>query len=231
MTSPIIIAINGIMTSQVRLSWPDQFQAWAERAGVRALVMKREYFAAPLPVFNVWIKNRIHAAGIANEAELLANNDELRGESQREIHFVAHSNGTDIALKAIRHLAARGITTQTLIVVGSVLKPDIADNGVCDLLDDGDLQSAVCYASNCDLALRVGRWSFGYSELGRVGWKLRGKDVNQILAFAPPSPGAPPTDARPTCFTRWFQDYGHGEYFAPEHREHTFQLFRKDMGL
>ena len=139
--------------------------------------------------------------------------------------MVSHSNGTDIALKAVKALAARGIPTKTLIVIGSVLKPDIAKNGVMDLLESGDLERAVCYCSASDTVLRFGRWSAGYSDLGRRGWLLQGEDVNGIPLFAPSC------RSRMECFSRRFQDYGHGTYFADAHRDATFAMIREDMGL
>ncbi len=238
---PIIIAINGILTRQAVVSWPDQFDAWMERGGTSSTspqpkVLKKEYCAGPFPLYNVHVKNRILASGIAAEVALLCDQAELGGTSstspQPALHFVSHSNGTDIALKAIKKLAARGIQTETFIAVGSVLHPDIADNGVLDLLEEGDLKRAVCYCSASDLALRFGRHTLGYSDLGRCGWRLNGVDVNEILKFSPPLIGgtSPQSSDRPQCFSRSFDGFGHGDYFTT-HRAATFELFRKDMGL
>lgn len=225
MTLPIIIAINGILTGQSTLSWPDQFDAWCERAGVKAKVLKKEYLAGPFPLWNVHVKNRILAHGIAAEIDLLC------GDEARDIHFVSHSNGTDIALKAVKLLAARDRKTKTLIVVGSVLPPDIAKTGVMDLIERRQLSRAVCYWSDCDLALRFGRHSFGYSELGRVGWKLQGVAVSEILRYQPHMDLLRSSSG--DCYSRDFtsQGFGHGTYFHAAHFESTFNNFRKDMNL
>lgn len=229
---PIIIGINGIMTRQSVASWPDHFDAWCEREGVAAKVLKKEYLAVLLPpplvnasiLFNIWIRNRILARGIADEIELLC------GDTERDIHFVAHSNGTDIALKAARILAARERPVKTLIVVGSVLRPDIRRNGVLDLMRAEDLERAICYCSRSDGALRFGRHTFGYSELGRRGWLLDGKPVNEVVADAP-SLHTHDDEIAGCCWSRRFDEYGHGTYFDQDHREQTFALIRKDLGL
>jgi hypothetical protein len=216
---PIIIPINGILTGQVAVSWVDEFFTWCDRERVPALVLKREYFAHAVPALNRFWFNYKQAQAVVNEVALLCR------EENRELHFVAHSNGTDIAVKAIRKLAAQDIPTTSLIVCGSVLQPDLKKNGLLELLEREDLTRAYCYCSSSDRALRFGRWS-AYSEAGRKGFRLDGESVNNIPALNGSSENAPLL-----CLNRWFPGYGHGDYFAPQHREHTFQLFRKDMGL
>jgi hypothetical protein len=227
---PIIYAVNGILTGQVRVSWPDLLEAWWDRHNVPGYLKKKEHLAWPAPLLNVQVVNRFWSSSIVNEIELFVGNDDWQDRPKRDIHFVAHSNGTDIALKAVKKLAQRGITTKSLIVIGSVLKPDIEQNGVRELLMRADLERAVCYCSQADWALRGGRHTLGYSELGRRGWLWNGEPVNEVAGDAP-AVHEHNAMLEGCCWSRRFEGYGHSTYFDPDHREQTFALIRKDMGL
>jgi predicted alpha/beta hydrolase family esterase len=206
---PIVFAIHGILTGQTSASWPDRFDAWCENVGVNAKVLKREYRAWPLPIFNVVLKNRWLARACLAELNTMA-------PSERPIHFVAHSNGTDIALKCVKRLAKRRIRTETLIVVGSVLQPDVFRNGVFDLVESRMLGSAVAYSSRNDGAIGAAShlpWC-AYKDLGIKGWRGGGMVYQSSRIY-----------------TRRFDQFGHGCYFANGNREKTFELFCSDMGL
>lgn len=227
MTSPIVIAIHGILTRQFRVSWPDRFDAWCASNAPSVRVLKKEYRAAPLPIWNTQLKNRWLARAIAAEVALFP------AVADRKVNFVSHSNGTDIALKTIRLLAARGVVTDTFIAVGSILPTCLKASGVADLISDGALRRAVAYVSNTDRAVGVTRWPVlrrftPYQDLGRRGWRLNGvalahtwRDGEQL--FHPIGDGE--------VMTRRFDGYDHGTYFDPNIREQTFALFRKDLGL
>lgn len=226
MAHALIIAVHGILTRQTVADWPDHFDAWCERKGVPARVLKKEYLAGPFPLWNVLFRNRLLAKGLAAEIELFWQNFELRN-SKFEIHFVSHSNGTDIALKTIKLLARRGIATKTFIAVGSVLKSDTRKSGIAELLHEGDLGRAVAYSSDVDRAIGVGRFTLGYGDLGRRGFHVGGQKLTEFLS----AQSAKSADILPPVYTRWFNTFGHGEYFWPEHRERTFQLFVQDCGV
>lgn len=207
---PIVAAINGILTDQVDTSWPDELDDWFDAQDIKAKVLKKEYGAGPFPLWNVHWVNRGLSKSIANEIRLLCK------DRVRDVHFISHSNGTDIALKAVKRLAAFGIKTKTLIVVGSVLKADVRKNGVADLVQAGHLSKAVAYVSENDSALQFGRFSFGYSDLGRTGWTM----------------GDVPLPPEHSVFaTRRFDSYRHSTYFDPKHLDATCRLFCADMGL
>lgn len=220
---PLIIAINGILTRQTVAAWPDRFDAWCERERVEAKVLKKEYIAGPFPLWNTLVRNWLIARGLAAEIELFCDQHPASSTQHLDLHFIAHSNGTDVALKTIRLLADRGIPTATFIAIGSVLKSDIVRSRVLDLLHEGDLGRAVAYSSPNDLAIKWGRWSLGYGGLGREGWKCWDTVLPSVKGDEALS-----LDIG-NIYTRWFRG-GHGSYFT-ENPERTFALIRKDCGL
>lgn len=263
---PIVIAIHGILTRQTVADWPDEFDAWCDRQGVAAKVLKKEYTAGPFPWWNVQVENRLLARGLAAEIELFydrtaAVSQTSRSESNtqgdgnvaaadaphtaalrrsgstalRPIHFIAHSNGTDVALKTIKLLAARGIPTHTFIAVGSVLNPSIEKNGIAVLFHEGDLKRAVAYCSWNDRAIRITELPIlrrigAYSDLGRTGWTHRGDEIPAVRRAADVRT-AYRTQDDGELVVRRFDDFDHGDYFNLINRDQTFGLFRKDLGL
>ncbi len=201
----LLYAIHGILTRQTRADWPDQFDAWCAAQAVPARVEKREYMAGPFPWWNRHVRNpRLARACVAEIAEF----KRARIGAVRP-SFVAHSNGTDVALLAVQQLAERNIATDTLIVIGSVLHADVERNGVASLVRAGWLRRAVAYCSTSDGAISVGQFST-YGALGITGW------TNNTLAGIQ---------------TRWFPRYGHGDYFTDTNRERTFALIKEDLCL
>jgi hypothetical protein len=229
---PIIAAIHGIMTRQTVASWVDEFDGWVYARSVQAgadtpLVIKKEYLALPLPAFNVWLKNWFLAWGLAAEIEVLADGHQRATGQMPLIHFVSHSNGTDIALKTIGVLARRGIKTEATIFVGSVLRADVRRNGVARLIGEGSLRRAYAYCSRRDGALAVPRLLpiCAYGHLGITGWTYGGSWMPEQVFLQ-----SNPND-EPDLVTRRFDRYGHGEYFAAAHIAGTFEQFRKDLHL
>lgn len=198
----IVVAIHGVLTRTTEPSWPDHLNKFLADCKVE----RRDYFAFPFPRINVWLKNRIHARALAKELELLV-------PLGLPINFVGHSNGTDVMLKTIRLLAERRIKTNAAIFVGSIVDPDVERSGLRLLVHSGMLGRAISYSSMSDVPLRL-PLKFPYRDLGRVGWRLKGKQYEE-----------------PKIFTRRFNGFGHGDYFAPEHRDRVFTLMRHDMGL
>jgi hypothetical protein len=242
---PIIVLAHGILTRQTVASWPDQFHAWLERQDSSTptphpIALKKEYIAGPFPLWNVLVKNRLLARGLAAEVALFfrqnlqneqnSNSDNfVNSVSNPQLHFIAHSNGTDVALKTIQLLADRGIVTDTLIAIGSVLPSDIERNGVLDLLLKGHLRRAIAYSSLRDYAIRVGQHTVGYGSLGRHGWTLNVRALLSVTADL--EVRTPAVIGGGQIFTRRFDDFGHSTYFDPTHREQTFALLARDCGL
>jgi hypothetical protein len=229
---PIIAAVNGILTRQTVVSWPDLFHAWCRQtfpATSQPDVLKKEYFALPLPSFNVFFKNWLLARGLAAEIERLVKLDPE--ELLPPIHFISHSNGTDIVLKTIKMLAKRGIRTNTAIFIGSVLRSDVTNNGILKLIGEEHLTKAFAYCSNSDRALLVPRvlpWC-AYGTLGISGWTIAKQELPTIEAGRMYA-----LRARTTPYdvvTRRFDRYGHGDYFSKELINSTFRRAVADMGM
>lgn len=199
---PIVVAIHGILTPQIEVSWVDRLDAFAALNNYNCRVLKREYGAGPLPLWNVLVKNRLHSRSLVNEIELFGN--------ECRLSFVAHSNGTDIALKTIHALAARGIRTDRFVALGSILHSDVRKNGIMDLIENGHLGAAFSYSSTSDDAVRFGRHSLGYHGLGVEGF--RGTNDHRVV-------------------TRWKDGYGHGTYFHPNIIGNTFMHIMQDLGI
>lgn len=199
----VVVAIHGILTRTTSPSWPDHLNAFLRDCKVE----RRDYWAWPFPRLNVFVRNRLASRSLAEELELL-----VTGEDALPLHFVAHSNGCDIALKTVRRLADRGIRTETVILTGSVTEPDVEKSGVAELVDSGMLGTAFAYCSADDVPLKVPlKWP--YKSLGCEGWKLNGRSYED-----------------PRIRTRWFAG-GHGAYFCVGRRKTVFAQMRSDLGL
>lgn len=203
----IVVATHGIMTKTTRRAWTDDFRAFFF-SDPSIAVEKKEYRAGLISIYNVFVRNRAYARGLADEIEQLLRIHEV------PVHFVGHSNGTDINLGAIKILATRGFSTETMIATGSVLDPDIEKNGIAELIDSRRLGKAFAYCGDRDLPLKIAPWAWPYSNLGRVGWRYRGAPYEE-----------------PRITTRMFCGYGHGDFFAAEHQESTFRQMSEDMGF
>src|SRR5947209_18097788 len=106
----LVIAIHGILTRQTDASWPDKFDAWMSQRAPAIKVLKKEYFAGPLPRWNCWVRDPRLARGLVSEIELFGD---------ASIWFVAHSNGAVIALLAAKQLIERGHKVAGLILTGA----------------------------------------------------------------------------------------------------------------
>lgn len=206
----LLYAIHGIMTRQTSASWPDKLVSWAAHAMPGVIVEKREYTAFPLPAVNTWLLNHIWARECVVEIQNF-----IRENPGAKVSFVAHSNGTDVALKAIKSLAASGIPTHGFVAIGSVLDEDVGRSGIGKLLADGFLGRVVSYSSDCDCAIKFGRFTT-YGGLGRFGFTN--------LACLP-------YQCYTSIFTRQFNRFGHGDYFTDANREKTFALIKEDLCL
>lgn len=196
---PLVVAIHGILTRTTSPSWPDDLDA-----ALPCKVMKRDYRALFISVFNVFVRNPRIAKGLA--AEIALHRDVA-------IHFVAHSNGCDIALRTAKELIARGIPVASLLLVSSVTDEDVERTGILRLVRSGMLGQAIAYSSRRDLPLRL-PFKWPYRSLGIHGWLLRGKKFGSDKIF-----------------TRRFDVWGHGDFFSATNRATTFRFIKRDLGF
>lgn len=202
----IVVAIHGILTRTTSPSWPDALDGYL----VDCKVERRYYFAGPFPIFEHFLWNRMRASALAQEIALLHST-----MPDVPIHFVAHSNGCDIAAYTIERLAKRQIHVETAILTAGVVDPQVKSSPFARMVATGWLQRAYAYCSRSDLALGLtGHLKWPYKDLGLSGW------MDGDLPYV----GA-------GLITRRFDGYDHSDYFAPENERTTFAEMRSDMGI
>ena len=204
---PVVYACHGILNGRTDPNWPNYLNQFLD--GVK--VVKKEYLAFPLPLVNVFVKNRWLARGLANDARLMH-------QGGYSLNFVGHSNGTHINLLAIRRLAKLRIPVNAMIAIGGVIEPDIEKSGVYHLLRSGMLRKAVCYCSNSDGPLSI-HLKWPYKDAGKVGWQFGGIPVDYMAIE-----GA-------ELITRRFDGWGHSEYFTAANRDQIFRQVGQDLGV
>lgn len=222
----ICAAIHGILTGQIAVSWPDDFQAWCARYAPGVRVVKKEYTAGPFPRLN-WYKNWRIAKGLANEIEAfigwkvrehtaLGCVEFTSGREQKDsIWLFAHSNGAVIALNTMRRLVASGVHVRGIFLTGAACDSDVVRNGVRPAVEAGQLGRAVSWSSpndgvvKCDGVWKYLKWPYG--DLGRVGWQFGGKPFNTWRIYTLKANG------------------GHSSYFDGAQREETFQMVLNTM--
>ncbi len=208
----LCVAIHGILTGQTRASWPDRLDAWMAERDPEIRILKKEYRAGPLPIWNCVFKNPRLAQSIVEEVELF-----VAGTTHKTpIWFVAHSNGAVIALNAVKRLIARGIRVDGIILTGAACESDVTRNGVLQWVNDGWLGRAISYSSPEDGVLNMGglmrylKWPYG--DLGRRGWT---RNAGWFW-----TPGV--------IRTVWFCG-GHCIYFAPGYINDTFERIHEEI--
>lgn len=213
---PLVVLIHGILARQTTPGWPNRLEQWLWKKPTTFECITRRYAAGPLPMWNVFFKNRYLALALANDLEPFL-------QDGAELNFVTHSNGADVAVKAMKILAKRGYKTNTAIFVGAAISCDIGRSGLYELHQTGFLKRAFAYCSQTDLALRF-RVTWPYGHLGRVGFRFGGVDDgywNLHTTRRDEEPGN-------GFFTRWFPG-GHTGYWQPENELATFEQILRDL--
>lgn len=200
--SALYIFVNGIwnLPSDSR-GWNDRAVTWIQtRTEHRA--EKFEYFAAPLT-------RRVFQSRHA--ADLL---DLLRSYTRpghREIHLVAHSNGADLALRA---LASYRHYLTSLHLFSPACEPDFILNGL-----NIRLASRLCgiipiYIAGQDRAMKLAQLSRTLAGWLGLGYGTLGLDGPRNLC--PLYVDLVPVYREAT--------YGHSDWFTPANFERTMQL-------
>ena len=223
----LVSLIHGIRTGLTSRSWPQSLGPYLMQVdGVHTEAVY--YEAGPLPLWNTIIKNPRIARALAN-----------RIEAQREWHpelvhsIVAHSNGTDIAIRLMRELVSRGIRTRTAILTGAAIHSDVDKNGLAELIRNGHLGRAIAYSSPADTVVRhLQRIPGFYGSLGARGFEREKQRTGlwvegwQPLESREVFPGG-----RFRLVTRWFPGFSHGQYFDPAERRIAWRTIASDLDV
>lgn len=218
------------MTGRSEPTWPERLERHLT-ARPRTAVLTDQYDAGPMPRLNWFIENPKRGRAIA---EWVA--EWYRDGKVRSIHFVAHSNGCDIARRAINILTGEEeIPVDTAILISAPLADTTKGMRLTAALEDRLLRRLVCYVADQDAVLArqrtwrkpwtvLGSWArWPYGNLGRVGLQ----DAKQHLA------------GREGCVIeqtadRTFVGWGHSDFFPKERRyrmHETFELIEQDLNL
>jgi pimeloyl-ACP methyl ester carboxylesterase len=223
--SPHIILINGIRTPTDHDSWPKRLGPYLE-SRYRCTTEAYYYRTGPIAPWNIWVVNPRIAKVLASSIESRMNEIGIH-----PLYIVAHSNGTNIAIALAKELARREIRVETLILIGSALHSDTETSGLDALIGAGQVRRTVAYCSPDDLVVRRLQIVPGfYGSLGSRGFERAGKKIGlQVVAYQ--ALGAEWGTDRWRYVTRWFNTFGHSQYFAAESREKTFRCIAQDLQL
>jgi pimeloyl-ACP methyl ester carboxylesterase len=222
---PHLIAIHGIRTRITSASWPKRFLPYAEEQ-LDCTTEAHYYEAGPIPPWNLWVTNPKVARGLAASIEA------RMARGLRPVHIVAHSNGTNIAVALAKRLQKLGIRVHTLVLIGSALHADIGKSGLRDLILSGQVRRCFAYSSPDDRVIRQLQNIPGfYGSLGSRGFERWGDSYGlRVREYQPVSSIYTWPDGTHKFITRWFPEYGHGDYFEPEHESATYACILRDLG-
>lgn len=236
-----VTLIHGIHEGLTDPGWTGALKARLALSGVPVVVETEKYQATALPWWNVYLKNPRYAKHHANLIDDFSRKYTLNrlpgsaGESgvqlpSFKVHLIAHSNGTDIALKTVLRLAAMGIRTETLILVSAAVHSDVERSKLARVIESGHLRRAIAYCNDSDVVIGGLQWiPGGYGSLGTLGFErdgvptgIRVEGYQQLDGWG---------DTRHRYITRWFRGFGHSGVLRPANYDRTFASFEADMGL
>lgn len=225
----IVVAIHGIMTGRSEPTWPERLEIRLAQTQPQARVLTDHYNAGPTPRLNWFLFNPMQGDSIADwVAHWHTQTPDAR------VFFVAHSNGCDIARRAMIELDRQhSIKTQTAVLVSAPLPETTKGIGLRPLLDNGSLQRLICYVGSRDSVLgaaptisrpwrylgRIARWPYG--NLGQQGLR----DADETLEGNAGTPTA-------KAVNRVFADWGHCDFFPLGNTDRiaeTFGTIERDL--
>jgi hypothetical protein len=251
---PIIVAIHGIMTGQVGASWPDRFAAWCDAQGVDAMVLKKEYIALPLPIFNTAFKNRLLARSLANEIELLAQGHHAQGhhahfrpidpswsvdQIEQEYRYRLSETTEPKRPRPIHFVSHSNGTHIALLTIKRLAKLGIPTHTAIFV---GSVLPSDLMRNGIARLIGEGHLQAAYTYSSNRDGALAVPRWLPWCAYKDlgisgwTMRGERVQELRlnrqePDVVTRRFDRYGHGTYFAPEVIHSTFTQFRKDLGV
>lgn len=228
-TVEIVVGIHGILTGRSEPTWPERLETRLARTRPQARTLTDHYRAGPMPRLNWFYRNPKSGRQIARWVAHW-----VESYPRAKVYFVAHSNGCDVARRAIRELDSEyRITTEAAVLVSAPLPATTRGMGLDTLIETGRLKRLVTYSSNGDIVLgkpptlltpwrylgRAIRWPYG--NLGTIGLQ----DALQELK-------AHTGHVTARTANRAFDRYRHGDFFPkgdPVKMNATFETIEKDL--
>lgn len=214
---PLVVMCHGILARTKCPGWYERFAHHLHTHTGFASIF-RTYHAGPFPLWNVGFKNHLLARQLCDVLEPYA-------QDGAQLNFVCHSNGADVAVKAMKRLWKLGHRVQTAIFVAGAISCDIGRNGLYSLWAQGAVKRCFAYSATDDAVLRFPViWPNGY--LGRLGWKLGGhEDWGGIKRCV-----ASPVVNGSGFFQRWGVG-GHTGWWERHREGQTFEQLINDLTL
>lgn len=219
----VVVAIHGIMTGRSNPTWPERLETHLATGRPDTVILTDQYEAGPFPLLNWFFCNP--KRGRATAALI---DEWIASGTVRSLSFVAHSNGCDIARRAIIELTERhGIKVACAIFVSAPLPPDLEGMDLEVATAEGGLKRLMIYAASEDHVLAkptnwkrpwtllgsIARWPYG--NAGRIGMPKH----ETLEGF----------EGRPTSriATRMFRGWGHGDFFPRNNYGRTLAVFEQ----
>lgn len=205
----VVVAIHGILTGRSNPTWPERLEQYLTTHRPDTVVLTDQYEAGPFPRLNWFLGNP--KRGRATTALV---RDWIATGTVRSLSFVAHSNGCDIARRAILELAeTAGPGVAAAIFISPPLPASMEGMDLEAEIATGHLKRLLVYAASEDSVLappvnwkrpwtllgNIARWPYG--NAGRIGLP----EHEMLAGF----------EGRPTgrVATRMFRGWGHGDFF------------------
>lgn len=212
---PIVVMCHGILARTKYPGWYERLSQHLWRETDFATIF-RTYHAGPFPLWNVFLKNHLLAKQLCDVLEPYA-------QDGAELNFVCHSNGADVAVKAMRRLWRLGHRVNTAIFVAGAISCDIGRSGLYRLWADGAVKRFFSYSATDDVVLRFPViWPNGY--LGRLGFQFGGFEDWRHLHRAANRETQPGSG----FFQRWGTG-GHTGWWEPQREAQTFAQIVSDL--
>lgn len=202
----VVIVINGI------LAWPGNSHGWTDRAVTLihqlarwfpcpVIAEKYEYFRG---VLFRWLWRQELVDDIAGQM------DSYHAGGDR-VCVVAHSNGCDLALRAVRDTGARGVV---LHLIAGAADPDFEANGLNRLIENGTVARVHWWRCGRDVALNWLAPATRFATAKRAGFQSGGAIQDESNYRIDQS-------VRSKVAFHDFPDLGHSDLLSVERLERT----------
>ena len=180
MTPSLLVGVfHGILTGATNPAWSGACTRFIHDRyipGRQVVTIARDYYELPLP----------RLAGFRNAKRIADINGTIAGRVTNlsfntgvppEISFVAHSNGSVLALCCARACIDRGEKVRSLVLMAPALRAGDATKEIAGWIANGMLGAAVLVLAEKDklmsfLSYVPGRVTWPWGALGREGWSV-----------------------------------------------------------